>query len=76
MTALVARYPEAVFSDIDFEHEATIWVWPTNDASKHADERQAVASMRREGRARHDLTIASATPPSGFRAQSSRVGRG
>ena len=48
MTVLVARYPEAVFSDIDFEHEATIWVWPTNDASKHADERQAVASICRE----------------------------
>jgi hypothetical protein len=43
MTVLVARYPEAVFSDIDFDHEPTIWVWPTNDASKHADEREAVA---------------------------------
>lgn len=46
MTALLARYPEAVFSDIDFDHEPTIWVWPSNDASKHADERQAVAWMR------------------------------
>jgi hypothetical protein len=46
MDALVARYPEAVFSDIDFEHEPTIWVWPSNDASKYADEREAVASLR------------------------------
>ena len=48
MTALVARYTQAVFSDIDFDHEPTIWVWPTNDASKHADARQAVASICRE----------------------------
>ena len=46
MTVLVARYPEAVFSDIDFDHEPTIWVWPTNDASTHADEREAVANIR------------------------------
>lgn len=46
MTALAARYPDAVFSDIDFDHEPTIWVWPTNDASKHADERDAVAALR------------------------------
>ena len=46
MTALVARYPEAVFSDIDFEHEPTIWVWPSNAASQQADERDAVAWIR------------------------------
>jgi len=45
MTLLVARYPEAVFSDIEW-HEPTIWVWRTNDASKHADPAQAVAWLR------------------------------
>ncbi|HEY5868432.1 MAG TPA: hypothetical protein VI542_23210 [Candidatus Tectomicrobia bacterium] len=48
MAALVARYPEAVFSDIDFDHEPTIWVWPSNAASQHADEREAVAWIRQE----------------------------
>lgn len=46
MVALVARYPEAVFSDIDFDHEPTIWVWPTNAASQQADPAEAVAWVR------------------------------
>jgi hypothetical protein len=46
MAALVARYPEAVFSDIDFDHEPTIWVWPSNAASQRADPAEAVAWVR------------------------------
>lgn len=46
MQVLVARYPEAVFSDIDFDHEATIWVWPSNAASQEADTARAVAWMQ------------------------------
>ena len=46
MTLLVARYPEAVFSDIDFDAEPTIWVWKTNTASMHADPAQAIAWLR------------------------------
>ena len=46
MTVLVTRYPEAVFSDIDFDAEPTIWVWPSNAASQHADPAHAVAWLR------------------------------
>jgi hypothetical protein len=42
MTILVARYPEAVFSDIEWS-EPTIWVWATNAASQDADPDRAVA---------------------------------
>ena len=48
MTLLVGRYPEAVFSDITFEAEPTIWVWPSNAASQNADPAQAVAWLREE----------------------------
>jgi hypothetical protein len=43
MTALLARYPEAVFSDVDFAADAVIWVWPSNTASMHAAPADAVA---------------------------------
>jgi len=46
MTLLLARYPEAVFSDIEWTHESTIWVWPSNAASQHADPAEAVAWLR------------------------------
>jgi hypothetical protein len=45
MTVLVARYPEAVFSDIEWT-EPTIWVWRTNAASQHADPAEAIAWLR------------------------------
>ena len=48
MTVLVGRYPEAVFSDIDFDDEPTIWVWPSNAASQHADPATVVAWLREE----------------------------
>lgn len=43
MAALVARYPEAVFSDHEWPRREPIWVWPTNAASQHADPAQASA---------------------------------
>ena len=46
MTALVGRYTQAVFSDIDFEHDTTIWVWVLNAASQSADPATAVAWLR------------------------------
>jgi hypothetical protein len=45
MTLLVARYPEAVFSDIEWT-EPTIWVWASNAASQRADPAQAIAWLR------------------------------
>jgi hypothetical protein len=45
MALLVARYPEAVFSDVEWT-EPTIYVWPSNTASMHADPAQAVAWLR------------------------------
>ena len=48
MTVLVGRYPEAVFSDIDFDAEPTIWVWPSNAASQQADPAHAIAWLREE----------------------------
>ena len=45
MTRLVARYPEAVFSDIEWS-EPTIWVWPSNAASQNADPEEAIAWLR------------------------------
>jgi len=45
MTLLLARYPEAVFSDVEWT-EDTIWVWPTNAASQQADPAEAVAWLR------------------------------
>ena len=48
MTLLVGRYPEAVFSDIAFDAEPTIWVWPSNAASQHADPARAIAWLREE----------------------------
>jgi hypothetical protein len=45
MTLLVARYPEAVFSDIEWT-EPTIWVWPSNAASQDADPARAIAWLR------------------------------
>lgn len=42
MAVLVARYPEAVFSDIEWT-EPTIWVWPSNAASQNADPANATA---------------------------------
>jgi hypothetical protein len=45
MTVLVARYPEAVFSDVEWT-EPTIWVWRTNTASMRADPAQAIAFLR------------------------------
>jgi hypothetical protein len=45
MTLLVARYPEAVFSDLEWT-EPTIWVWPSNAASQHADPARAIAWLR------------------------------
>jgi hypothetical protein len=45
MVALLTRYPEAVFSDGDFDHEPTIWVWPSNTASMHAAPDDAVARI-------------------------------
>lgn len=55
MTVLVARYPEAVFSDIEWT-EPTIWVWPSNAASQNADPAQAIAWLR-------ETSPASALPP-------------
>jgi hypothetical protein len=46
MVVLVARYPEDVFSDIAFDAEPTIWVWPSNAASQNADPAQAMAWLR------------------------------
>jgi creatinine amidohydrolase/Fe(II)-dependent formamide hydrolase-like protein len=43
MTALLERYPEAVFSDHEWPRREPIWVWPTNTASMHADPAQASA---------------------------------
>ena len=43
MTALLERYPEAVFSDHEWPLGEPIWVWPTNTASMHADPAQASA---------------------------------
>ena len=37
---------EAVFSDIEWT-EPTIYVWPSNTASMHADPAQAIAWLRR-----------------------------
>lgn len=48
MALLVARYPEAVFSDIAFEEEC-IWVWPSNTASMHANPGEAVAWLEDVG---------------------------
>ena len=45
MALLVARYPEAVFSDVEWT-EPTIWVWPSNAASQDADPARAVAWLR------------------------------
>jgi hypothetical protein len=45
MTILVARYPEAVFSDVEWT-EPTIWVWPSNAASQDADPARAIAWLR------------------------------
>jgi hypothetical protein len=46
MCALLARYPEAVFSDVDFDDAPVIWVWPSNTASMHAEPAEAVAWLR------------------------------
>jgi hypothetical protein len=43
MVAVLAHYPEAVFSDGDFDHDPRIWVWPSNTASMHAAPAEAVA---------------------------------
>jgi hypothetical protein len=48
MVALLARYPEAVFSDVAFDDDPVIWVWPTNTASMHARPADAVAWLREE----------------------------
>lgn len=47
MTVLLARYPEAVFSDVEWT-EPVIWVWPTNAASQHANPAEAIACLTRE----------------------------
>ena len=53
---ILARYPGAVFSDIDYA-EGVIWVWPSTAASQHADPRRAVAWIQQtlpaEGAPRH-----------------------
>lgn len=43
MTALLERYPDAVFSDIEWPQREPIWVWPSNAASQRADPAQASA---------------------------------
>lgn len=43
MEALLERYPEAVFSDLEWPLGEPIWVWPTNAASQRADPAQASA---------------------------------
>jgi hypothetical protein len=48
MVVLLARYPAAVFSDVDFDHDPVIWVWPSNTASMHARPEGAVAWLRQE----------------------------
>jgi hypothetical protein len=45
MALLVARYPEAVFSDTEWT-EPTIWVWRSNAASQDADPARAIAWLR------------------------------
>jgi hypothetical protein len=45
MTLLLTRYPDAVFSDIEWT-EPTIWVWRTNALSQRADPAQAIAWLR------------------------------
>jgi hypothetical protein len=45
MVLLLERYPEAVFSDIEWT-ESIIWGWRTNAASQHADPVQAIAWLR------------------------------
>jgi hypothetical protein len=47
MALLLARYPEAIFSDVEWT-EPTIWVWPSNAASQNADPAQAIAWLRQE----------------------------
>jgi hypothetical protein len=51
MVALLTRYPEAVLSDLDFETEPVIWVWPSNTASMHATPDDAVACIAPEAHA-------------------------
>jgi hypothetical protein len=48
MQALLARYPEAVFSDVDFDQDPVLWVWPSNTASMHARPRDAVAWIQQD----------------------------
>jgi len=45
MVLLLDRYPDAVFSDIEWT-EPTIWVWPSNAASQTADPAQAIAWLQ------------------------------
>jgi hypothetical protein len=45
MVRLLDRYPEAVFSDIEWT-EPTIWVWPSNAASQSADPAKAIAWLQ------------------------------
>jgi hypothetical protein len=47
MTAVLARYPEAVFSAVQWT-EPTIWVWPSRAASQDGGPAQAVAWIHRE----------------------------
>ena len=47
MALLVARYPEAVFSDVEWT-ELTIFVWPSNAASQEADPARAVAWLQQD----------------------------
>lgn len=47
MAAVLARYPQAVFSDVEWS-ESTIWVWASNAASQSADPAAAVAWIRQE----------------------------
>ena len=46
MALVVARYPEAVFSDVEWT-TPTIVAWPTNAASQDADVTRAEAQLTR-----------------------------